>query len=280
MPELPEVETVRADLAATIVDREVVRVEATGTRTGRRRGAAALVDGATGRTVTAVARHGKYLLDELDGGPDVVVIHLRMSGQLRWAPGGATEPSPPHTHVVVGFDGGAELRFVDPRTFGEVFVTTRTGAGGLPAELAHVGPDPLLAPLSVRELGGLLDGRRTALKARLLDQRALAGLGNIYGDEVLFAAGVRPGRAAGSLRPVEVRRIAEAVVPVLERAVALRGSTLADAQYCDLFGRPGRAQEEHRVYARSGEPCRVCGRAVVRGRIGGRCSFWCPRCQR
>lgn len=281
MPELPEVETVRRDLAATVSGRRVERVEATGLRTVRRHGdPAVLVEGVTGRTITAVHRHGKYLLVELDGGPAAVVVHLRMSGQLRWAPDGAAAARAPHTHVVLGFEDGAELRFVDPRTFGEVYVTAWRPGGAPPPELAHLGPDPLASPVTAAALGALLAGRRVAVKARLLDQRALAGLGNIYGDEVLFEAGVRPGRAAGSLRPAEVRRVAAAIGPVLERAIALRGSSLADEQYVDLFGRTGRAQEAHRVHAREGQPCPGCGRAIVRGVVGGRSAYWCPRCQR
>lgn len=279
MPELPEVEVVRRDLEHQVVGRRLRRVEVHGARSVRRHGAAGLPTARLrGRTVTAVDRRGKYLLLRLDD-PTVVVVHLGMSGQLRWA-ASARERRPPHTHVVWTFEGGGQLRFVDPRTFGEVFVSAADPATGAVPELAHLGADPLEVAERPGALAALLDARRTKLKPLLMDQRVLAGIGNIYSDEILFAAGLRGDRPAASLTPAEVGRLAAAAAAVLRAAVAHRGSSLADAQYVDLAGRPGRYRDCHAVYDREGAPCPRCGRRVVRQRWSGRSTFGCPGCQR
>jgi formamidopyrimidine-DNA glycosylase len=185
---------------------------------------------------------------------------------------------------VLVFDGVGELRFVDPRTFGELFLATPgSGTGpdaGLPAlaELGHLGPDALV--VDAAHLQAALARRRAPLKVVLVDQRALAGLGNIYADEVCFEAGLRPDRAAGSLTPEEVGRLAGSVRTVLEAAIAGRGSSLRDLQYRDLYGKPGRYQLDHKVYGRPGLACPGCGQPVQRVRMGARSAFVCARCQR
>lgn len=281
MPELPEVETVRRDVWGRYAGQTLHDVTVTGRRTVRRH-APGLLSGLAGQRLAGTGRHGKYLLLAWEDGR-VLVVHLRMSGQLlAAAPGG---PRPVHTHAVLGFGGGAgELRFVDPRTFGELFLAGRAGradgaasARGL-AELSHLGPDALV--VDAAHLGAVLAGRRAPLKSLLVDQRAVAGMGNIYADEVCFDAGLRPDRPAGSLAPEELERLARSTHSVLEGAIAGRGSSLRDQQYRDLYGNLGRYQLEHKVYGRSGMPCPSCGQAVQRVEMGARRAFLCPTCQR
>jgi formamidopyrimidine-DNA glycosylase len=277
MPELPEVEVVRRDLDDVLRGRTLVAVEVGRDRAVRRAPSpAAFVDAVQGRAVRGTRRVGKFLVVDLDGS-EAVVIHLGMSGQLRVA-ASSTEPRVAHTHVVFSLDDGREIRFVDPRTFGQMFVSP-VHDGGRPDALVHLGPDALLELGSPDELAPLLAGRRVAVKARLMDQQAVAGLGNIYSDEILFRAGVWGIRAAGSITAAEVARIHVASGEVLRAAVEERGSSLADAQYVDLYGRPGRFQHEHAVHARAGEPCPRCATVVAKQRMGGRFGYWCPRCQ-
>jgi formamidopyrimidine-DNA glycosylase len=277
VPELPEVETVRRGLDAEVVGRKVISVDVTGMRTVRRYGPEALVAGLEGRVIDSTARRGKYLLLSLDG-EDYLVIHLRMSGQLLLV----HDPSLPlalHTHVRVGLDDGRELRFVDPRTFGEVFVSGGIGDNGLPVELGRVGVDPLVDDLTGKSLAAMLAGRRSFLKVALLDQHLIAGIGNIYGDEILFRAKVRPDRRSGTVTSREAGRIARETTTVLTEAVGAGGSTLNDARYTNLMGEWGSFQHQHAVYGREGKPCARCGRPIKRVRLGGRSSFYCEHCQ-
>jgi formamidopyrimidine-DNA glycosylase len=278
VPELPEAETVRRGVEAAFSGRRIAAVEATGARSTRRHAAPSEVaEGLAGRTLVAVRRRGKFIVADV-GEAAAFVVHLGMSGQLLRASAGT--PRPVHTHVVWRFeDPGEELRFVDPRTFGQVWLTTAGPDGSVP-ELAHLGPDALDGVPTWRDLARIVEGRRTRLKALLMDQRRIAGIGNLYADEVLFAAGVAADRPAGSLRPVEVRRLHSAMGSVLDAAVAARGSSLADEQYRDIDGRTGGYQTCHAVYGREGAPCVRCGRPIVRRVGGGRSSFSCAHCQR
>ena len=277
MPELPEVEVVRRDLDDVLRGRTLVGVEIGRDRSVRRAPSpAAFVDAVRGRDVVGTRRVGKFLVVEIDG-PDAIVIHLGMSGQLRVA-ASSDEPRVPHTHVVWLLDDGREVRYVDPRTFGHMFVSP-VQDGARPDGLTHLGPDALLELHTPDDLARLLSGRRVAVKPRLMDQQAVAGLGNIYSDEILFRAGVRSTRASGSITESEVASIHAACREVLLEAVEARGSSLADAQYVDLYGRPGRFQLAHAVHARAGEPCPRCSASIARQRIGGRFGYWCPRCQ-
>ena len=279
MPELPEAEVVRRDLDAVLRGRTLVRVEVGRDRAVRRaESIAAFVDAVQGRRVRATRRVGKFLVVDLDDpGSDVVVIHLGMSGQLRVAQS-SDEPRLPHTHVVFSLDDGREVRFVDPRTFGQMFVSPVVD-GARPTALAHLGPDALLELDEPDDVAPMFTGRRVAVKTRLMDQLAVAGLGNIYSDEILFRAGVRGVREAGSITDAEIVHIHAAINEVLHAAVDAGGSSLADAQYVDLFGRPGRFQLHHAVHARAGEPCPRCATPIARQRMGGRFGYWCPRCQ-
>ena len=261
----------RRDLEAALTGSTVAHVSVTGTRSTRRHATFDSFTGAlTGRRMVGFSRRGKYLLITLEPAA-TLVAHLRMSGQLRLERG-PDVPLAPHSHVVMSLTDGRELRFVDPRTFGELFVTT-------PAvpELAGLGVDALT--LTRPELVGLLAGRRARTKALLLDQRMIAGIGNIYSDEILWTARVRGTRPGGSLRPVEVGRLHAAVLAVLSAAVESRGSSLRDRQYVDLGGQSGTYQERHAVYGREGLPCPRCGRAVERITVAQRSHFWCRRCQ-
>jgi formamidopyrimidine-DNA glycosylase len=299
VPELPEVETIRQDLDRELSGRRIRRVEAVAGRSIRRHpDATQFVAALVGATVQRVARRGKYLLFPLDRG-GMLVVHLGMSGQLLVTDPGALVA--PHTHVTVSFDGDRQLRFVDPRTFGEVFVAAGEGSGeeagdgageggaGGPwtqtngtvvvAELAHLGADPLVDLKNWSQLADLLHARRARLKTLLMDQRFLAGIGNLYADEILFAARLRYDRASDSLTAPEVRRLHRAMTETLQSAIRHRGSSLADEQYRDVYGVIGGFQSRHQVYAREGQECPRCRQPIVRLKTGGRSTFLCPRCQ-
>ena len=280
MPELPEVEVVRRDLDPVVSGRTVVAVEVGRDRAVRREASPeAFVAALAGRTIERTSRVGKFLVVHLAGDDAaVVVVHLGMSGQLRIAESAAADPIP-HTHAVWVLDDGREVRFVDPRTFGQMRVA-HVGARGRPAVLDHLGPDALDDLRGPEVLAPALASRRVAVKLRLMDQTAVAGLGNIYTDEILFLAGVAPHRAAGTLDDGEVAAVVRATRTVLPAAIAARGSSLADAQYVDGAGRPGTYQHQHAVHAKVGMPCPRCGRAITALRMGGRTASWCPRCQR
>ncbi|MGH9018051.1 MAG: bifunctional DNA-formamidopyrimidine glycosylase/DNA-(apurinic or apyrimidinic site) lyase [Acidimicrobiales bacterium] len=277
MPELPEVETIRRDLEKEVVGRRVKSVDVSGKRSIRRHKTATEFKGRLeGRKITAVRRAGKYLLITLDD-DDLLVVHLGMSGQLLRAKG-PKDPVDKHTHVVLTFTQGGQLRFVDPRTFGEMFVTTSGDLEAVP-ELAHLGFDPLEDVMSWSRFGQLLVDRHTPLKTLLMDQKFVAGIGNIYSDEILFAAGLRYDRPSDSLSAQEIRRLYRSMVETLTEAVKYRGSSLADEQYRDLFGEIGDFQDQHQVYDREGSACRRCRNQVVRVKLNGRSAFLCEHCQ-
>ncbi len=279
MPELPEVETIRRDLQGEVVGKKIKTVEVRNGRTVRRHPSAkhfrALLEG---RSITAINRAGKYLLLELDDGA-TFVVHLGMSGQLQRVKS-AKEAKAPHTHAVITFTQGGQLRFVDPRTFGELFVSPAPAEGEprLP-ELAHLGFDPLEDVMSWDRFWAMLAAHHAGLKNLLMDQEFVAGIGNMYADEILFAAGLRYDRLSDSLQSQEVRRLYRAMVETLAEAVKRRGSSLADQQYRDLYGEIGDFQGQHQAYDREGQPCRRCRATIVRVKSGGRSTFFCEHCQ-
>ncbi len=279
MPELPEVEVVRRDLDREVVGKRIKAVEVNGSMRAirRHRQRKLFTSRLEGHKIIGVERRGKYLVMRLDGG-DALVVHLGMSGQLVRAKG-TREPMAKHTHVVITFTQGGQLRFVDPRTFGEMFVTQLDELESEVDELAHLGIDPLETALSWDYFGQLVAERKTKLKTMLMDQKFLAGIGNVYSDEILFTAGLRWDRMSDSLSAEEVRRLYRAIGETLHDAVKYRGSSLADEQYVDLFGKPGEYQLHHKVYAREGQSCRRCRRPIVRQRVGGRSTFFCEACQ-
>lgn len=279
MPELPEVETVRRGLLRFLVGRRITVVEVGRERTVRRTSAKELVAGLQGTTITSIGRRGKYILAELDSG-DVLMIHLRMSGRILVSPAGA--PRPAHTHVVLHLDSDppTELWFIDPRTFGEMVVFHPDHVATELPEVARLGIDPITDGLTKAQLAGLLGGRRRQLKALLLDQHVIAGIGNIYCDEILHRAKLHPLRLANSLTTREITRLHEAIHHILGAAIDAGGSTLSDTQYVDVMGDGGSFQLEHRVYDRAGQRCLTCGRATIQAAvIAGRTTHWCPRCQ-
>ena len=270
MPELPEVETVVRCLAPALIGRRVVDVAV---RERRLRGGVAAEFAARlmGRRIGGIARRGKYLLAALDDG-NIWLVHLGMTGRLTLAP--PERADRPHDHVVVRLDDGRLLTFNDARRFGRMAVVDAAGL----AEETGDAIDPLSPAFTADALFALTRGRRTPIKALLMNQRRVAGLGNIYVNEILFRAGVRPGRRAARLLRAECARLVKAARAVLAEAIRRGGSSISD--YRDGLGRAGWFQLCHRVYDRAGEPCRRCGRPI-RGRvIVGRSSFYCPHCQR
>ncbi|HSH23657.1 MAG TPA: bifunctional DNA-formamidopyrimidine glycosylase/DNA-(apurinic or apyrimidinic site) lyase [Acidimicrobiales bacterium] len=276
MPELPEVETLRRDLDKEVLSRRIKSVEVSGMRAIRRHpNKKHFIGKVEGRKVERVWRRGKYLLLSL--GEEVLVVHLGMSGQLLKA--AVKDPMVPHTHVVFTFTQGGQLRFVDPRTFGEMFVVSTEALATDVPEVSELGFDPLEDVMSWDAFGARLRARRVKLKTLFMDQRFVAGIGNIYSDEILWAAGLRHDRSSDSLSTQEVRRLYRALLETLHDAVKLRGSSLADQQYRDLYGVVGGYQAEHKVYAREGEACRRCRQPIVRAKWGQRSTFFCAACQ-
>jgi formamidopyrimidine-DNA glycosylase len=282
MPELPEVETVRRGIESRVVGRKILDVEVGRERSVRRVGKEAVVHGLMGTTMTAARRRGKYILCDLDSG-DAVMIHLRMSGRVLVEPIGTQRP--PHTHVVLQLaprDGlHEEMWFVDPRTFGEVVVyDPRLEAEVLP-ELTKLGPDPISDRFDGGVLAERLSGRRGAIKPLLLNQHVVAGVGNIYADEVLHRVGLRWSRTVDTLSRKKIDQLAVAISEILAEAIESGGSTLQDTQYVDVEGNVGSFQENHRVYGREGLGCLTCGKTSIRRvMVGGRSTAYCPRCQR
>ena len=228
-----------------------------------------------GQKVSKVERRGKYILMYLDSG-DVLVVHFGMSGQFQRANGRTALA--PHTHAVLTFQQGGDLRFVDPRTFGEMFVTAADELGKV-KELQHIAIDPLDQVFTWQTFQYLLAEKAAKMKQLLMDQKFISGLGNIYSDEVLFAAGLRHGHMSDQLSAQEVRRLYRAMREVLQEAVRFRGTTLDDEAYLDLFGKPGEFQSELKVYGRKGLPCRRCRTPIDAIKINGRTSYFCPQCQ-
>ncbi len=270
MPELPEVETIRRDLARRLPGARIVAVwrgDAPGVDPG--------IQALTGRTLAPPLRRGKYLALPLDDGR-LLAIHLRMSGRLFLAPPG--EPRDPYVRAEWTLedlpDGGrGVLRFRDVRKFGQVRILDPSAWADLDRRL---GPEPLAPTFTVDALAARLRGRRS-LKGALLDQSVVAGLGNIYVDEVLWAARLHPLRRAGDLSPAEVGRLWGAIRTVLAAATAARGTTFRD--YRDGRGEQGRFQAQLQVHRRAGQPCPRCGTPIERIRVVGRGTYLCPRCQ-
>jgi formamidopyrimidine-DNA glycosylase len=273
VPELPEVETVRRALEPVLLGRRFDRVRIADPRLVRPYEPAEVAAELEGERVESVGRRGKYLVVRFESGR-VLLIHLRMTGSLLHAPGGSL-PDDPHRRAVVNLDDGSDVAYRDVRRFGTWLLLERGEAE--PYLAGKVGVEPLEALFTAARLGEKLAGRRGALKAALLDQRLIAGLGNIYVDEALSRARLNPLRAAGSLDRPELRRLHRGIRAALEHGLARQGSTLRDYRLPDGSG--GSMQDEFRVYGRGGEPCDRCGTPISRIRIAGRSSWFCPACQ-
>jgi len=273
MPELPEVESVRRQLEPVLVGRRFDRVRIDDPRLVRPYEPAEVAAELEGGRVAAVQRRGKYLIVRFESGR-VLLIHLRMTGSLLRAPNGSL-PDDPHRRAVVNLDDGSDVAYRDVRRFG-TWLLLEPGEAE-PYLAARVGEEPLDSLFTAARLGERLASRRTSLKAALLDQRTLAGLGNIYVDEALWRARLNPLRPAAGLDRNELRRLHRGIRAALEHGLARQGSTLRDYRLPD--GSRGSMQDEFRVYGRRDEPCDRCGTLISRTQAGGRTTWFCPTCQ-
>ena len=274
MPELPEVETIARGLAHTIVGKTIARTEI---RLQKMAVAPEGIDfgrAIAGGRIVGVARRGKYAVIEVDTGRKrrfSLVTSLRMTGRLVVQK--PEEPDFPGTHVVLHFTDGTRLSFADVRTFGRMRLVARGEQWD-----ESLGIEPLSSGFTPEGFIGMLAGRMTPIKALLLDQRRVAGIGNIYACEALWEAGIRPSRPAKALTKPAIRRLHHAIVDVLSRAIDMRGTSVDD--YVDAQGVRGGFQNVLAVYGKTGEPCTRCGTPIVRTVLGQRGTWWCKSCQR
>jgi formamidopyrimidine-DNA glycosylase len=279
MPELPEVETVARGLQKSIAGRRIVSVRLG--KTDFIDDPAALEQHLPGRQIEAVERYGKFMLLRLSarassvGNGDAeaasLLVHLGMTGQL--APCAAAQPWAKHTHVWFELDDGRELRYTDPRRFGRMAYLT---GAVLAEELTAFGADPLL--VSVEEFASLIRSRDAQIKALLLNQSVLRGVGNIYADESLWRAKIHPMRRGSELSKKQAQLLRRVLQDVLQKAIAARGSSISD--FLDAEGQPGEYQRHHRAYGREGKRCYRCRTTIRRVIVAGRSSYFCPKCQR
>lgn len=264
MPELPEVETVTRSIAP-LVGRRIVSAEFRCLRILRGGNPDRMSATLAGKKIAAVKRYGKFIVVTLGGGGGYLTIHLGMTGRLLL--GG---PTGKHTHAIFSLDRGV-LLYDDSRQFGCIELSAE-----FPKRVARLGPEPL--KIGVEEFIAGLKRRKTSVKALLLNQAFVRGIGNIYADEALFRAGIHPRASASRLRAERARKLHAAIIEVLSQAIEAGGSSISD--YVDAEGRKGFFQFQHRVYQRTGEPCVQCGAAVKRLVIAQRSSHFCPKCQR
>jgi formamidopyrimidine-DNA glycosylase len=280
MPELPEVETVARGLRQTILGRRIVSIRLG--KTDFIDDPAALEQHLPGRQISAVERHGKFMLLRLtaaertdpathgDAAPASLLVHLGMTGQIGPTP--AAQPSEKHTHVFFLLDDGRELRYTDARRFGRMAYLTEAM---LAEELLGSGADPL--EVSEEDFAHRIRSRHARIKALLLDQSVLRGVGNIYADESLWRAKIHPARTGDKITQKETVTLRRMLQEILTKAIAMRGSSISD--FLDATGEPGEYQRHHRAYGREGEKCYRCGAIIRRGIVAGRSSYFCPKCQ-
>jgi formamidopyrimidine-DNA glycosylase len=273
LPELPEVETIRADLAQVLEGRTLRAVERASADELRRPWETAWHEQLAGRRIEHVRRRGKWIVLSLDRGA-ALLVHLGMTGQL--TAGDADRPRETHTHLVFTLDDGSQLRFRDARRFGSVTLFADSTALETFFRDNGLGPEPW--DLDAKAWRQALAATTRCLKAALLDQTLVAGVGNIYADEALFTARLHPARRACDLSAAEATRLRKAVQTVLTRAIECRGSSIRD--YVGGSGLRGGYQDEFLVYGRTGEPCARCQTPIARDRLAGRSSHYCPECQR
>ena len=282
MPELPEVETVANGVNERVRGQRIVRVWTSGKPQTFKSPESEIAEVLTGATIEGVRRVGKSIVMDLGRGKKKqdlrsaqddnfhgqFLVHLGMTGRLLVTP---TEvPMAAHTHAVLSLADGREVRFVDPRRFGRLSVVTDEGG--------YAGPGVEPTTVGVEEFSGLFKGRKIAIKAALLNQSILHGVGNIYADESLFRAGIRPTKPAAKLTKAELGKLHKALQQVLAKAIKLGGSSVSD--YVDAAGVKGFFQLEHKVYGRAGEVCKDCATALKKIVVGGRTTVYCPRCQK
>jgi formamidopyrimidine-DNA glycosylase len=272
MPELPEVETIRRQLAPQLEGRTITAIEILDARWTRPSPPGLVEEALRGALVRQVGRAGKYLIWEL-AGSQYLLMHLRMTGTLLFNPAA----DPPHTRVRLELDDGGRLAYVDPRRFGTGHLLA--GADARDAYLAaRLGVEPLTADFTAGHLRGLARGRRAPIKAFVLDQRRIAGVGNIYADEALFRAGVHPLRPAGRLSLGDWERVRVGIEDALREGIDARGASIDDFRHLD--GARGSFQDRFLVHRRAGQPCPRCGTTVRKIVVGGRGTYVCERCQR
>lgn len=274
MPELPEVETYVRELAPLLYGRRVTAAQVFWPRTIAAPGVDTFPALMIGQQFARFGRRGKFMLLGFASG-STLIVHLRMTGHLQLEPA-AAQPDK-HTQVVLDLDSGERLFYRDARKFGRIWLVN-----DVTPVLAKLGPEPLDDQFMVDNLAQRLAGRHAAIKALLLDQSIVAGVGNIYADEALFRAGLHPLRPGGSLHPDELVRLHAAIRAVLAAGIAGAGSSLGGSNiqnYRRPGGQPGNFQEEHRVFQRTGQPCVVCGAPIVRIVVAQRSSHFCPHCQ-
>jgi formamidopyrimidine-DNA glycosylase len=274
MPELPEVESVRRQLAPRLEGRRFDSVAISDARLTRPVEPLVVAVELEGERVAALERRGKYLIVGFESGRGLL-IHLRMTGSLRHGDGGSL-PDDPYRRAVVRLDDGSDVAYRDVRRFGTWLLLE-------PDELepyldARVGPEPLLDSYRARDLAERLAHRKAPVKAAILDQRTVAGVGNIYADEALWRARIHPLTPAASLEPEQVRALHRGIRRALQQGIARQGSTLRDYALPD--GGSGSMQDEFKVYGRGGEPCERCGTPIDKTRAAGRGTWYCPSCQR
>jgi formamidopyrimidine-DNA glycosylase len=274
MPELPEVETIRVDLEPHLVGRRLERVEINDWRLVRPFEPIAVAAELEGERISAVERRGKYLIVRFESGR-ALLIHLRMTGSLRRAARGALVEDP-HRRAVVRLDDGSDVAYRDVRRFGTWLLLEPEEVD--PYLASKVGGEPLERGFTARKLAIRLQGRRAPIKAALLDQRTVAGLGNIYADEALWQARVHPLQPAGTLTEDEIARVTRGVKEALRAGISRQGASLRD--YSTPDGGRGRMQDRFRVYGREGEPCVRCGTPIEKIRAAGRGTWYCPTCQK
>ncbi len=281
MPELPEVETVANGVHARVAGQRITEVWTSGKPQTFKSPETEITETLTGARIEGVRRVGKSIVMDLARRGKAhaqFLVHLGMTGRLLVSQ--HEVPLPPHTHAVLTLGDGRELRFVDPRRFGRLSVVPLAAekeAGG-EASGGYLGPGVEPTTISAEDFAKLFRGRKLAIKAALLNQSILHGVGNIYADESLHRAGIRPRKAAGRLTRAELTRLHAALQDVLARAIQLGGSSVSD--YVDADGVRGFFQQEHKVYGRAGETCRACGTALTKIIVGGRTTVYCPRCQK
>lgn len=274
MPELPEVETIRRQLAPKVAGRVITAVEIALPRLIKYPDVVCFKREIVGKVIERLERRGKYLLFRLTDGM-MLIIHLRMTGRLFYRAAEIARDA--HTYIVFGLDNGFEIRYADSRTLGTIYLVTDAELPKIKG-LIEMGPEPLTPAFDIAYFQKLLVNRKTKIKGLLLDQRLIGGLGNIYVDESLALAGIYPERRADSLSPEEILRLYHAVNKVIQEGIEHGGTSFRD--YVDEEGKAGSHQLHLRVYGRRQEPCHICGTAIERKEVAGRGSYYCPKCQK
>lgn len=276
MPELPEVETIKRHLAPLLTDNQIKTVLV------RRADAVGYPDiknfrtGLEGKKIKQLVRRGKYLIIHLHP-HGRLIFHLRLSGHLRVV--NNNDEIPAYERVRLVFTSGRALSFIEPRVLGKVYYVDGAGLPSVLQGLGRLGLEPIDRRFNGKYLREKLRGRRAKIKSLLMDQRICAGVGNIYSDEALFRAKIRPTRRANTLKPDEINQLAQALRAVLKSGIKWMGTTMTDNRYLQPDGARGEFQNQLRVFGKKGMPCDICGRPIKRLKLGNRSSYFCPRCQ-